>query len=297
MKSLHIDTGREMRGGQWQALRLLRGLRERGDQPVLMAREEGPLFRRARNEGFEARDLNLLALPHIARGTDIVHAHDAHAHSMGVMFRRAPLVVARRVAFPVKRNWWSREKYRRAARYIAVSRHVAGVLETAGVARDKIDIVYDGVPLLDPAQGAKLMAPWSGDPRKGVCLALEAGRKLDIELTLSRDLERDLGEAGLFLYLSESEGLGSGALLAMSAGVPVVASAVGGLTEVIAHGEDGLLVDNDLDAIVEACARLLADGDLRAKMGANARNKVAERFSEERMVAKTRAVYERVLGA
>ena len=56
---------------------------------------------------------------------------------------------------------------------------------------------------------------------------------------------RHLHEAGFFVYITHSEGLGSGALLAMSAGVPVIASNVGGLPEAIRHGENGLLVEND----------------------------------------------------
>ncbi len=43
MRVVHIDCGREMRGGQWQALRLLRGLRDRGCESILMAKPKAPL--------------------------------------------------------------------------------------------------------------------------------------------------------------------------------------------------------------------------------------------------------------
>ena len=59
---------------------------------------------------------------------------------------------------------------------------------------------------------------------KGTALALEGARLAGVRGHLSTDLELDLKDAGLFVYITRSEGLGSGVLLAMSAGVPVVAS-------------------------------------------------------------------------
>jgi glycosyltransferase involved in cell wall biosynthesis len=78
-------------------------------------------------------------------------------------------------------------------------------------------------------------------------------------LKLVTDLERELSDAAMLVYVTNSEGLGSGALLAMSAGVPVIASNVGGLPEVIRHGENGLLVANDADAIRRAIELALND--------------------------------------
>ena len=60
---------------------------------------------------------------------------------------------------------------------------------------------------------------------------------------ISQHLEADLRDAAMLVYLTASEGLGSGALLAMSAGVPVIASRVGGLPEIVRHRETGLLVE------------------------------------------------------
>ena len=75
MKILHLDSGREMRGGQWQVLRLHRGLLAAGYDSLLQARPRSPLAETARREG----------LPVSASGStpwngfDIVHAHDAAA--------------------------------------------------------------------------------------------------------------------------------------------------------------------------------------------------------------------------
>ena len=83
---------------------------------------------------------------------------------------------------------------------------------------------------------------------------LEAARQLRVQVVPSVDLEHDLTEASLFIYITRAEGLGSAILLAMSAGVPVIASAVGGIPEAIRAGEDGLLVENDSAAIAGAIA-------------------------------------------
>src|ERR1035441_8868058 len=78
-------------------------------------------------------------------------------------------------------------------------------------------------------------------------------------LRMVANLEEEIPEAAVLVYVTNSEGLGSGALLAMSATVPVIASNIGGLPEVIRHGENGLLVENREDAIAGAIRQLLDD--------------------------------------
>ena len=82
-----------------------------------------------------------------ARRADLVHVHDARAHTMAALAGVAPLVVSRRVAFPVKSGFLSGRKYARATLYLAVSNYVAARLLDAGVPGDKIRVVYDGVPI------------------------------------------------------------------------------------------------------------------------------------------------------
>ena len=135
----------------------------------------------------------------------------------------------------------------------------------------------------------------AGDPHKGAPLAVEAARLAGVDLQLSADLEHDLRHAAVFVYVTHSEGLGSAVLLAMSAGVPVVASKVGGLNEVIRHGENGLLVENEPPAIAAAIRELLDHPSQARKMGSAARRTVIERFTVERMVHRTIEVYRQVL--
>jgi glycosyltransferase involved in cell wall biosynthesis len=303
MRILHVDSGREMRGGQWQVLRLLRGLAAKGMEPALLARESAPLFEAARQEGWQVAPFGLPRLARMAGRFDLIHAHDAKAHALAAVaqsigFRglrkrgSVPLVVARRVAFPIRSRW----KYRRARRYIAVSEFVKSVLVEGGVEAGRIAVVYDGVPLLEPARGTRILAPAnSGDPEKGAALAAEAARLAGVELTLANDLEHDMAGAGVFVYITHSEGLGSAALLAMAAGVPVIASKIGGLPEIVRHGETGLLVENHAPAIAAAIRELTGNRALAERMGAAGRRLVRENFTVEQMAHRTIEVYRQVL--
>ena len=113
-------------------------------------------------------------------------------------------------------------------------------------------------------------------------------------LKIVSDLETELTDAAMLVYVTNSEGLGSGALLAMSAGVPVIASNVGGLPEAIRHGENGLLVENDPEAIRGAIRELQEDPERTRRIGDAARHTVMERFTVDLMVRRTMEVYRQV---
>lgn len=287
MRILHVDAGREMRGGQWQVLRLIEGLAAEGVESTLLARAGAPLFDAVRKRGWRVEPLSLTRAVLHARRHDLIHAHDARGHTLGALVRSRRLVVSRRVAFAVGSRW----KYGRAAHYLAVSDYVKQVLMTGGVQAQKITVVHDGVPVLEPAGAPhSLIAHEKTSP-----LAVEAGRLAGVELKLSDNLERDLPHAALFVYVTHSEGLGSGVLLAMSAGIPVVASNVGGLTEVIRDGENGLLVENTPAAFAAGIRRVMDDAAFARRIGAEARRTVRERFTLDRMVRQTIEVYRQVL--
>ena len=292
MTILHLDSGREMRGGQWQALRLMDGLRQEGIAGTMLCPRGSRLSAKARALGLDVHALSLWSVYRLSRQADLVHAHDAHAHTLAVALAGAPLVVSRRVAFPIQSRW----KYRHAARYAAVSQFVKSVMTDGGVPEDKIEVIYDGVPLGEPVPaGDAVVAPASADPLKGAQLALEATRRAGVDLLLSRDLESDLSGAALFLYLTRTEGLGSAILMAMAAGVPVIASRVGGIPEIVRHGENGWLSDNDLEPIAAAIRTLLSDRTLAQRLGASGRQTVAEKFTIGQMIQNTIRLYRQVL--
>jgi hypothetical protein len=292
MRILHIDSGTEMRGGQWQVLRLIEGLRGRGHENVLLARGGAPLFEYARKRGIEVRSMNLRCVRHSSRGAGITHVHDARSHTMAAIAAATPLVVSRRVAFAVQKNLLSRWKYARAAHFIAVSGFVRNALLDAGIAPSRISIVYDGVPMLPVSHGSEIVVLESQDPRKGMGLALAGVKQAGFAALASGDLENDLARAGMFVYITASEGLGSAILLAMAAGVPVIASNVGGIPEIVEHERTGLLVENSSAAIAAAIRRLHDDRVFAQSLAVEARRRVEQRFSVDRMITDTIAVYE-----
>lgn len=290
MRILHLDTGRGMRGGQWQALRLHQTLVERGCESLLLARPDSPLAAEVRKRNLPCAGLSAARLAVLSRRFDLVHAHDARGHTLAALWSRAPFVVSRRVAFPVRTSFLSRWKYRRPAMFLAVSRFVADILTVAGVPASKIAVVYDGVPVpASAASGDAILTPETPDPQKGMALALEAARIAGVRLTPTSDLERDLpGSLGL-VYLSKSEGLGSGILLAMAHGVAVIASRTGGIPELIEDGVTGILAENDPHAVAACFARI------DRRIGLAARQSVMDRFTVAHMADATQAAYAEAL--
>lgn len=162
MFSLHVDTARTWRGGQNQALLTVMGLRARGHRTVLVAHPDGALAKRAA----EGHDLIRLApssevdfaagfrFARILRDLqpDVVHAHDPHGVSMAAMAlstirstRRPLLVAARRVDFHLKRNTFSRWKYKQVDLMICSSDAIRGMMLKDGVRPDAAVTVYEGV--------------------------------------------------------------------------------------------------------------------------------------------------------
>jgi len=123
----------------------------------------------------------------------------------------------------------------------------------------------------------------------------------DIVTTISgvsdEELARLYGEAEVAIVPSLYEGFSLPAIEAMSCGVAVVATTGGALPEVVGvSGETGLLVEpNDPDALVGAIRQLLDDAELRARLGANGRRRVMERFTWEVTARGTAACYDAIL--
>lgn len=290
MKVLHLDSGREMRGGQWQALRLHQALLEAGHESFLLAPENSPLLSAATR----CAALHPTRLRTQSRGYDLIHAHDARTHTLAALLSHVPFVVSRRVAFPLHNSAASRWKYGRANRYLAVSKYVAGILIASGIDSERIDIVYDGVELPETAaNGDTILTPYTNDPAKAMALAEQAAKTAGLPLQLSKDLTRDLPHARAMLYLTQSEGLGSAILLAMAHGVTVIASNTGGIPEIIENNVNGILVENNIDSIVTALRRV--NPELGDTLGQAARETVAQRFTVSHMLNATLASYQKAL--
>lgn len=265
-----------MQGGQWQALYLIEKLRD----AKLLTPRDSALFKEASRRGVEVAPLTFAALVRLGRDADVVHVHDARAHTLAAIAGGSPLVVSRRVGFPVKRSLPSQWKYSRGTLYLAVSRFVTARLMEAGVAEERIRVVHDGVPL--PVLTTR-------EPGRVVALASKSANVPGVPIHLTTNLWQDLSTASIFVYVSEIEGLGSGVLAAMAAGVPVVASGAGGLAEALEHEHTGLLVERGELAV--AIQGLLDDPARAAEMGLCGRKRVEAEFTVDAMVAATERAY------
>jgi len=104
--------------------------------------------------------------------------------------------------------------------------------------------------------------------------------------------------ADLLLLPSEQESFGLAALEAMACEVPVIASRVGGLPEVVDDGETGFLsMVGDVDQMANHAIKLLTDKKLRREMGKRARTSAISRYSTDRIIPQYINFYEQVLAA
>ena len=110
------------------------------------------------------------------------------------------------------------------------------------------------------------------------------------------DVDSILPELAVSVLPSLSEGLSNILLESMAAGVAVIATRVGGTTEVVHDSQNGLLVPpNDPAALANAIVRLLGAPDVAAQLGRAARSRIAERYSTRQLVESTSRFYEAIL--
>lgn len=184
MMTLHVDLGNQWRGGQSQALLLMKGLRARGHGAELVALQDSPLARRAEAEGIRVHAVapgfsRIRAALAISRTLDeskseIVHTHEAHALTAAWLCRagrRAGLAASRRLAYPLQRNYFSLSRYRHTSRVIAISQFVAGRVISSGIAARQVAVVYDGVEIPQPVpaeEREKARQRWNVQPGQRV---------------------------------------------------------------------------------------------------------------------------------
>lgn len=146
--------------------------------------------------------------------------------------------------------------------------------------------------------GSKLLLVGEGPDLDG---ALRLARRLGlgdavVALGEQEDVAALLSVADLFLLPSAQESFGLAALEAMACGVPVIASRVGGVPEVIDDDQSGYLhAPDDLEGMAASAVRVLEDQALHARLSSTARRVVCERFSEAAVVPRYEAFYESIL--
>ncbi len=358
MKPLLVDLETAWRGGQNQALLLLKGLQARGHHPELLAAFGSALGERAAQAGvpvhFARRGLLHLPAARLVRKIlktreiDLLHANEAHAVTAAWLARahlQVPVMISRRVGYPIGPSRLARARYQAAARIIANSEWVARQAIASGAPKEKLTVVFEGAEIparFTPEQRAVARQRWGQPeaapllgcvgvllPDKGQEWLIRAVAVLRAEfpgmrLLLAGDgpcraklesLAKELGVvdqvifAGfvkdvesvyaaldLFLLPSFFEALNNSLLSAMAYQIPSIAFRRGALGEIVEDGASGLLVEAaNLAELSAAIRRLLSDEPLARTLGLNARARVEQRFSADRMVDGMIKVYTETL--
>jgi glycosyltransferase involved in cell wall biosynthesis len=354
MKILHIDTGKEWRGGQRQAQFLHEGLLESGIQSVLVCNADGQFPKRGVESIIPMKfkgetDLSFMReLKKLIRQEkpDIVHTHDAHsltpallAKVMGTDYK---LINTRRVDFSINKGYFSRKKYdnRQVDVIVAISQAIRDMLIADGIDKSKIRLINSGVrfpkyinyklytELLDKYalygkfvignvanisdhKDQKTLIDAFVSFRKeadNALLMIVGGGPLSAELkayAASTDYESDIIFTGhtenvyehlalfdLFCMSSKTEGLCTSIIDAMFMLRPVVATAAGGIPELVKDNFNGLLSPvKDAEAIAESFNLIYDDDDLMYKFSSNGFH-TALKFSDNAMVSGYIRLYE-----
>ncbi|MEZ5100658.1 MAG: glycosyltransferase family 4 protein [Thermoleophilia bacterium] len=251
-----------------------------------------------------------------ARDADLVHAHWLPSGAAALAAGKPVVVTVHGsdLALAARAPWLARPVLRRAAAVVCVSEPLAREAARLG-ARDPV-VVPNGVEVPDAvgpaAEPPEVLFAGRLSPEKGIEELAEATRGLRRVVVGDgplrhllpdargfvdgAELRRCYARAAVVCCPSRREGFGIVCAEAMAHGRPVVASAVGGLADLVVDGETGLLVPpRDPAALRAALDRLLADAALRARLGAAGRERIAALCGWEAVLDRTLTVYERVL--
>ncbi len=252
-----------------------------------------------------------------AAGADLVHAHWLPSGAVALATGKPYVLqlwgtdveIARRVP------WLARPILRRAAVVIAPSTALAAEADRLG-ARE-VRVIPSGVEVPEsvpePDEPSHVLFAGRLSREKGILELVEAADGLPLVvagdgplrahvpqalgMVPHDELLRMYGRAAVVACPSRREGFGVVCAEAMAHGRPVVASAVGGLLDLVVDGETGVLVEpGDVAGLRAALERLLGDAELRRRLGEAARERIRAAFSWQRVTDATVAAYVSILG-
>jgi glycosyltransferase involved in cell wall biosynthesis len=251
-----------------------------------------------------------------ARDADVVHAHWLPSAAVGLLTGK-PVVAqvwGTDVELAARAPRLARRLLQRARVVVAPSNALAERVRALGARNVRVipggvDVPAESGP---PDEPASVLYAGRLSPEKGVLELVDAAN--GIPLVIAGDgplrervpgalgfvphdeLDRLYERAAIVACPSYREGFGVVCAEAMAHARPVVASAVGGLLDLVVDGETGILVPpGDVAALREALNRLLADEELRRRMGEAGRRRVSDHFSWDAVTGATLAAYREAL--
>jgi glycosyltransferase involved in cell wall biosynthesis len=186
----------------------------------------------------------------------------------------------------------------RAALGIPAKSRLVGMIARLAPQKGVSDFIRAGRQVLEVCPDAHLLLGGDG-PLADQAESLGRSLGLDGRLHLLGEIDAPLdlvAALDVVVVASRSEGSSLAAMEAMALSKPVVGTAVGGVAEIIADGDTGLLVPPGRpSALAEGIRRLLDSPERAREMGERGRRRAAERFDVRTMVERTKAVYAEVL--
>jgi len=248
-----------------------------------------------------------------ARDADLVHAHWLGAGAVAATLRK-PYVVqvwGTDVELARRAPWLARPILRRARVVVSASSALADAARRLGARTVRVIPSGVDVPAVvaPPDEPPHVLFAGRLSREKGILELLDAARGLPLVVAgdgplrdrvpgalgfvAHDELETLYARASVVACPSHREGYGVVCAEAMAHGRPVVASAVGGLLDLVEDGETGILVPpGDVVALRRALEHLLADGRLRRRLGEAGRRRARDRLGWDTVTAATLAMYE-----
>ena len=359
---LHLSSIKSWGGGEQQLIYLYQELAKQQLPQLIVCHKDSALADYCKTHHIEtitytnlssidlgfARRLTKLCKTH---AIDIIHAHDAHTQTNALLARllfrlKLPIIISRKVAFPIKKSWLSHYKYNSShlCKIICISQAVYQTLQPIIHDSSKLVVIPDGVDLqrfgqtlpsnslrndlnlkpnhlligtlatlvaskdlytfikvaqlvINQGISAKFLIIGDGPLRTELQnLVAELGLSEQVVfLGFRQDIPDLLPQLNIFMLTSKQEGMGSSILEAMACQVPVVATRVGGIPEIVLDGKTGLLANTgDIHELAKAVIQLAQNKALRQALIMNATQQVTN-FSIQNMANKTLAVYRSVI--
>ncbi len=363
MRILHLSTPTSWRGGEQQVAYLMQGLKEKEIEQYILCAKGGEMenycqqnslqyFSKKKGNSFNLLFARYIKTLCIKLSIDLLHIHDSHGHNLAVLAadvwgNSTPMILARRVDFPIRANRYSIYKYNhpQILKIICVSDAIRNILakkikdttrlltihsaidlsrfefaKSTNILRNTYPIEQDelligNVAALAPHKDyptflrtahllktkyelkAKYFMIGEGKERASIeQLIDDLGMKNEVILTGFRnDIASILPELDIFLFTSETEGLGTSLLDAIACKVPIVATQAGGIPEIIIHEKTGLLAPiKDAATLAKSVMRLKENIGLRNQLIQGATRHL-QSFSINRLIDNTYDIYRKLL--